>query len=317
MPTFSFIIPVYNVEPYLRDCLDSVLAQTCSDWEAICINDGSTDDSLSILQAYAARDKRICIINQPNGGLSAARNNGISNAKGEYIFFLDSDDWILPDALERLNKHIDGQDMLCFSGRKYMEADKRYHESDKLRPATYLSGMAYYNADALQSRDFPFVCAVLRLYRREFLYTNHLAFMEGVYHEDNMFTPIVCYYAAKVAVIPDVLYIYRVRQESIMTTFRPKRLTDLVKVANVLAAFFKEAENTNKEVVYRYITHNYQMALIPSYGLVEKYVLPVLDWRLYYTVSRTKFRHRFNFYKYRLKYLFPLFTKHKYNETRN
>ena len=304
MPKFSIIIPVYNVEQYLQDCLDSVLAQTCADWEAVCVNDGSTDDSLSILREYAAKDKRIRIIDQPNGGLSAARNSGIKVAEGEYIFLLDSDDWIVPYALERLNRHLDGQDLLCFSGQKYMEADGTYHQPDVLQPATYTFGMAYYNANALQSRDFPFVCTVLRLYRREYLLNNNLFFTSGIYHEDNMFTPIACYHAAKVTVIPDDLYIYRIRPESIMTTFRPKRMTDMVWISNTLASFFISAQGFDKTIIYRAITHAYQAVLANSSDLVRKHALPTLDWHLYRTVSRTKLRHRYNYIKYRFKYLF-------------
>lgn len=304
MPRFSIIIPVYNVRQYLRDCLDSVLAQTCTDWEAVCVNDGSMDDSLSILTEYAAKDKRIRIIDQPNGGLSAARNSGIKAAEGEYIFLLDSDDWIVPDALERLTNHLDGQDMLCFSGRKFIEADGTYHQPDVLLPATYSSGMDYYNANALVSRDFPFVCTVLRLYRREYLHTNNLFFTPGIYHEDNMFTPIACYHAAKVTVIPDNLYIYRIRPESIMTTFRPKRMTDMVWISNTLASFFISAQGFDKTIIYRAITHAYQAVLANSSDLVRKHALPTLDWHLYRTVSRTKLRHRYNYIKYRLKYLF-------------
>ena len=92
MPYFSIIIPVYNVEPYLRECLDSVLAQTFTDWEAICIDDGSTDGSGAILDEYAAKDKRFRVFHQPNAGLSAARNKALENVRGEYFCFLDSDD---------------------------------------------------------------------------------------------------------------------------------------------------------------------------------------------------------------------------------
>ena len=89
---FSIIIPVYNVAPYLRECLDSVLAQTLTDWEAICIDDGSTDGSGAILDEYAAKDKRFKVIHQKNAGVSAARNSGIDAATGEYVTFLDGDD---------------------------------------------------------------------------------------------------------------------------------------------------------------------------------------------------------------------------------
>lgn len=98
----SVIIPVYNVEKYLKRCLDSVINQTLKDIEILCINDGSTDDSLSILEEYKSKDSRIVIISQGNKGLAATRNVGIENAKGEYLAFVDSDDWINSKFLECL-----------------------------------------------------------------------------------------------------------------------------------------------------------------------------------------------------------------------
>ena len=94
MPFFSIIIPVYNVAPYLRECLDSVLAQTFTDWEAICVDDGSTDGSGAILDEYAAKDKRFKVIHQKNAGASAARNNGLKLANGEWLCFIDADDYV-------------------------------------------------------------------------------------------------------------------------------------------------------------------------------------------------------------------------------
>ena len=106
MPKISVIIPVFNVEKYLAECLDSVLAQTFSDIEIICVDDGSTDDSAKILQQYAARDKRIKIITQKNSGVVVTRNRAISMAKSEYIYPLDSDDMIVPNCLEKLYNKI-------------------------------------------------------------------------------------------------------------------------------------------------------------------------------------------------------------------
>lgn len=102
MPFFSIIIPVYNVAPYLRECLDSVLAQTFSDWEAICVDDGSTDGSGAILDEYVARDKRFRVIHQKNAGVSAARNLALDRSNGEYVCFLDADDLVLKDWLSNI-----------------------------------------------------------------------------------------------------------------------------------------------------------------------------------------------------------------------
>lgn len=100
MPTISVIIPIYNVENYLRRCLNSVLAQTFTDWEAICVNDGSPDNSAAILVEYAQKDDRIKIVNKENGGLSDARNEGMKHCQGDYIMYLDSDDLIHPQTME-------------------------------------------------------------------------------------------------------------------------------------------------------------------------------------------------------------------------
>ena len=110
-PFFSIIIPVYNVAPYLRECLDSVLAQTFPDWEAICVDDGSTDGSGAILDEYAAKDRRFRVIRQPNAGVGAARNEGLNIAKGNWILFLDADDvWqhnLLSTVVSMIKAHPD------------------------------------------------------------------------------------------------------------------------------------------------------------------------------------------------------------------
>ena len=102
MPRVSVIIPVYNTERYLTQCLESIVSQTLEDIEIICVNDGSKDGSADILRDYARRDRRVIVIDQPNQGLSAARNAGASAAAGDYLYFLDSDDYIERDALEGL-----------------------------------------------------------------------------------------------------------------------------------------------------------------------------------------------------------------------
>jgi Glycosyltransferases involved in cell wall biogenesis len=289
---FSVIIPVFNVDQYLRDCLDSVMSQIFNDFEVICINDGSTDESLSILEEYSKKDSRIVIVNQENKGLSGARNMGLKAAKGEYVFFLDSDDWITPDALQILANSISGEDVLCFNGQRYFEETDEYEKPDNLPDKSYISGWIYYNESALLHRNFAFVCVVLRLYKRDFLLKNNLLFYEGIYHEDNLFTPIVCYYAGKLKVISDCLYIYRVRGNSIMTKKSEKHILDILFVANTLAEFFIPKAGIDKTIVYRAVTHHYQVAFVNAEKCKLKEVKSLVDWQLYSLVSRTKLRHR-------------------------
>ena len=134
MPAISIIVPIYNVEKYLRRCLDSVLNQTFSDWEAICVNDGSPDNSDKILAEYASRDKRFKIVNKTNGGLSDARNAGFPHATGKYIMYLDSDDFIHPQTMEIAYKMAvrDNSDMVSFS------YDRNYRARLKIRSALHM-----------------------------------------------------------------------------------------------------------------------------------------------------------------------------------
>ena len=117
MPVISIIIPMYGVEKYLRRCLDSVLNQTFTDWQAICVNDGSPDKSGEIAREYAARDKRFVVIDKENGGLSDARNAGMPHAVGDYILYIDSDDFIHPQTLEIAYSLAlrDGSDIVSFT----------------------------------------------------------------------------------------------------------------------------------------------------------------------------------------------------------
>ncbi len=124
----SIIIPVYNVENYLRQCLDSIVDQTLKQIEIICVNDGSTDNSLQILEEYAKQDERIKIINQKNMGPAAARKIGLNNAQGEFIAFVDSDDWIKLDACEKLYKNAvsNNSDVVLLNFILYDESTEKY-----------------------------------------------------------------------------------------------------------------------------------------------------------------------------------------------
>lgn len=300
---FSIIIPVYNVEKYLPACLNSVLGQSFRDWEAICVNDGSTDGSAIVLQDFAARDQRIKVVDQPNAGTATARNTGLRMAQGDYIFFLDSDDWLEPGSLEILAGKLNGEDILCFSGRRYFESTGDYHPADVLPEKTYERGMDYYNENALLRRDFAFVCVVLRVYNREFLLRNGLYFDDDITYEDNLWGPITLCFAQTVTVIPDVIYIYRIREGSKMQEVSLKRKMDMLKVANRLAAFFIPREGFDKTVVYRAITHHYQSAFSCNSSKDGKELGRSCDWKKYFSVCRTKPKHFVNYIINRIKSL--------------
>ena len=132
MTKVSIIVPVYNVEEYLKECLDSLVKQTLTDLEFICINDGSTDSSLEILNEYAKKDGRFIILSQENQGQGVARNNAIQISKGEYIAFLDPDDWVELNALEILYNFAKEKNaqIVQFNYKEYNEEKDRYREQD-------------------------------------------------------------------------------------------------------------------------------------------------------------------------------------------
>lgn len=219
----SVIVPVYNVEKYLRDCLDSVVNQTLEDIEIICVNDGSTDNSLAILEDYAEKDSRIRIINQENKGLGGARNTGLYNANGEYISFIDSDDWIEPNTFEEsynMSKNLD-LDMLMFQMKVFnIETgefiEDQHNNIDSIDDS--LIGTVFNYKDVF---DVLFKIphnSVNKLYKHSFLKDMKFKFLEGVYYEDlASFFPLFLE-AKKVSILKKQFYIYRIRSESITTS---------------------------------------------------------------------------------------------------
>ncbi|MCI7292089.1 MAG: glycosyltransferase [Methanobrevibacter woesei] len=219
----SVIVPVYNVEKYLRDCLDSIVNQTLEDIEIICVNDGSTDNSLAILEDYAEKDSRIRIINQENKGLGGARNTGLYNANGEYISFIDSDDWIEPNTFEEsynMSKDLD-LDMLMFQMKFFNMETEEYSENQNTNIEVIdnsFSGTVFNYKDVF---DVLFKIphnSVNKLYKYSFLKDMKFKFLEGAYYEDlASFFPLFLE-AKKVSILKKQFYIYRIRSESITTS---------------------------------------------------------------------------------------------------
>lgn len=219
----SVIVPVYNVEKYLRDCLDSVVNQTLEDIEIICVNDGSTDNSLAILEEYAEKDSRIKIITQENKGLGGARNTGLYHANGEYISFIDSDDWIELNTFEELyhmSKNLD-LDMLMFQMKVFnIETgefiEDQYNNIDSIDDS--FIGTVFNYKDVF---DVLFKIphnSVNKLYKYSFLKDMQFKFLEGAYYEDlASFFPLFLE-AKKVSILKKQFYIYRIRSESITTS---------------------------------------------------------------------------------------------------
>lgn len=208
MPKFSIIVPIYNVEQYLNKCIDSILNQTFTDYELILVNDGSTDNSSNIINSY--KNENIIIINQENQGLSEARNSGLKKSTGEYVLFVDSDDYIDKDLLLNLNKSIDNEpDLVRFQLRVIGNTSKNYPEEEFVS----LNGV-----DAFKKIvNYRYVeNAWLYLYNRKYLIDNGFLFKPNMYHEDYGLIPLVLIKASKVNSISYIGYNYVQRSNSIM-----------------------------------------------------------------------------------------------------
>lgn len=221
----SVVVPVHNTEDYLAETIESILRQSLEEIEVICIDDGSDDASLDILCKYADGDKRVVVYRQENCGLSATRNQGMERAKGEYLYFLDSDDALESCALEELytyGKTYD-LDILYFDG-------ETVYEDEKLKEI-YPEYCYYYRRSgdyqgvyqgkelmqAMRSQEDYRVNAATQFYKRKFLIENHLSFYPGIIHEDNAFTFMSAFLAERVGYLKKTFYRRRIRPSSIIT----------------------------------------------------------------------------------------------------
>lgn len=235
----SIIIPVYNVEKYLAKCLDSVLVGNAFSGQVVCVNDGSTDNSLTILEQYAKLYPNVEVITQQNAGLSAARNVGLKAAKGEYVCFLDSDDYWEPNILEGLMTQIE-QDNLDVLRFKYQNVNDKYevfnpYKSDPFKGNDY-SGVPTDGVSFLNSRFGTACYAVMFIIRRELL--RDCLFTEGIYFEDTDWTPRMLSKAVRVASTSTIVYNYLIREGSITNAVnqskKKKVLDDKIRLISTL-----------------------------------------------------------------------------------
>lgn len=220
----SIILPVYNVEKYLEECMESAINQTLDSIEIIAVNDGSTDNSIDILKKYEEKYDFVKIVTQENKGLSGARNTGLREAKGEYVYFLDSDDYIELNSMEYCyNIAVENNlDIITFDAISFADKDytgkmliENYKRDNKLE-SKVMNGQDFYNY-AKEKRGYN-TPIWLNFYRREFLLSNKIEFYEGIIHEDELHTLKSYILANKIMYIPKAFFNRRVRANSIMTT---------------------------------------------------------------------------------------------------
>ena len=247
MKSLSIIIPMYKVEDYIAECLQSILRQDYRkigfDYELILVDDGSPDNCVKVAQSILSR-LPYKLIRQSNQGLSMARNAGLEVATGEFVWFVDADDWISDDSFSAL-VGIDTTDLdaIAINARDAVEgAVPRIDFGDTA--GSVVSGL-----EALMSDKFSY-CGPFTIYRREFLNRHSLRFFPGVFHEDNEFTPRAYYYARRIYQLDRVLYHVRINMQSTTRSVNPKRYFDLLTVASRLSEFRHSAVDSRYRFVF-------------------------------------------------------------------
>lgn len=240
----SIVVPVYNVERYVRRCILSIVNQEgdmFQDIELIIVNDGTKDKSVEQVQDLVEKYDNITLVNQKNQGLSMARNNGMNIAKGDYVWFIDSDDWISKDAIKIIMPYLDGvNDIVSFG---IIESSEKGNVTNYVffTDVKTLSGKESFRQKCAHSTAAP-----KAVYRKDFLNEKGLRFMQGVYNEDDEFCLRASYLAGSVTILPWALYYYYLtisssdNHTSITNTVNPKLGYDFLTVSNSLVNFSRE-----------------------------------------------------------------------------
>ena len=267
---FSIIVPVYHVEKYLQRCVESIINQTYRDIEIILVDDGGNDKCPEMCDRYAEADKRIKVIHKKNGGLSDARNAGLDIATGDYIIFVDSDDYIESDTCQKLLSFtIENPDIIIGDAIVEGGVNRLKHIEYK----GHIDGNTYI-FKAMKARRAP-MAAWLNIYNRSFLIKNGLKFKYGILHEDEEFTPRALLCAKKIALSGVNFYHYIIREDSITTKNNKKKN---------LIDFYSTCEELEK--IYKKISNNGLKQLLHD-SLVSKYLT------LYVTADAYKYGNKF------------------------
>ncbi len=293
---FSIIVPIYNVEKYLNQCIDSIINQSYKHLEIILVDDGSSDNSGAICDKYAASDKRIKVIHKANGGLSSARNSGLKEASGNYIIFIDSDDYYYRlDCIEKIAATISSKNAdvvvippIHFDDEKsiYTYKDKKYLRSE----------VAEHNKeDALKyafKYDFFKACAWDKAVKSEIIFKNKMFFIDGLFSEDIDWCAMLVNYISSLDCLEEPMYAYRQRNGSITKSLSCKHISDILYQIEKWAG---SAKKSNDNIMLGYLAHNYVM-LLEVYSKVS-------------ASEKRKYLDKIKTYSYLLKYDYSLNVK--------
>lgn len=285
----SIIIPVYNVERYLRQCLDSVCTNTDVNYEVICVDDGSTDSSVDILKEYEQKCNKLKVLTTPNGGAGRARNIGLDNASGEYVYFLDSDDYVLPNSFWRVvaNLGCASEDFVCCNadlGNSYL-----------MRNVSFKATSGTQFCEMMISRiGMYYPCQIwVYFFRREFLISSSILFPEGIVCEDEEFVwKVVAEAEICLKNIESVVYHRLDREGSVMYNFSEKHLTSMHCVLQHLTEYISKHKNIAS--VMQSIYFDLFMSHVDKVNSLKnsKDELAQIDDLLFSQMARTKREHR-------------------------
>ena len=270
----SIIVPIYNTEKYLNKCLTSLVKQKNIDFEIICVIDGSPDKSEKIVEKFKKKyPKLIRSYKKKNGGLSDARNYGIKKAKGEYIGFVDSDDWVEKDMFSKMYNYATEKDLDIVVCDTFMEYENH---------TEILKSNLHYSDEDVRNYIISYPMACTRLIKKELLEDDYM-FTKGILYEDLCLTPTLVNKTIKVGFLEEALYHYLQRSNSIMNQMEfNDKLFDIIKVLNNVYKKFdenKNLENYYEEIEYLYITHLLRSATLRFLGYKDgaKHLSKLID----------------------------------------
>lgn len=246
---FSIIVPVYNVELYLSECLDSIINQTYQNIEIIIVNDGSTDCSSTIINEYMLKDERIVVISQKNSGLSVARNVGLEKATGDYVMFIDSDDYISLDVCQSavdLMKNNYSLDIIQFA-RYLVDGQKQMKQTICWEDINTYTGLIFLEKSIVKDCFFASCCN--KIFRMDLLEKHKIKFPKGIYYEDLYFVFQSIIYCREVGLLPNTYYFYRKTWGSITNTIK-ERDKEVLKTVSMLENILENMNPLLKETFW-------------------------------------------------------------------
>lgn len=251
MNLVSVIIPIYNLEDYVKDCIESIIEQTYSNLEIILVDDGSTDKSSDICDTYLKKDSRVVVIHLTHQGLSVVRNSGLDYAKGDWVIFVDGDDYIHPDMIRVLLETAVQNDVLYVRCNEVHSSENRKTYSWEKRCYEDYSIVRMSSADEMRNilEKRALICVWGSIYHKSIL--NELRFSEGYVFEDNVYTPAVLHRVSDIIRVQGDLYFYRYRASSITNSDRIKRTKDFCEMIfqenKIVCTYFPELQNLSRE----------------------------------------------------------------------